>query len=339
MHVYAVEHRRCAGGRAREWRPQAVAARPTSHACLERSSVPHLFRSTTWQSAAAARTRTSTTRRFKCTLKRRRLTASCGAVRCLRASSSAIPKDSTSAFCVPIADCGAVPRMDATSPRGRDARRQMQQLGLIIGCQCGQEATLVTARATLVAARQQHRNAAPSNVPGTLQDCVYQQARLAAWYQSLREAPTRALAACAAEQTPWPEHSLSGSCETGMPDPVRKPFLFRETFAWARRTVASADGSYIVISLATSDSPCSVTRSIASLTANTSRSLIVLHAGCNSPNTPENRSLFATMSFARVLVNPDCVPAARAHGSVLHAHLLNIGLVARLVSAVLLPRP
>ncbi len=83
----------------------------------------------------------------------------------------------------------------------------------------------------------------------------------------------------------------------------------------ARRWVAARD-AYIVASLATSDPACAARATVENLLAHTTDVLVVVHRGCGSERF--------TLSDARVVLNPVCVPTRRAYGSLLHAHLRNV---------------
>ncbi|CAH0380154.1 unnamed protein product [Pelagomonas calceolata] len=87
-----------------------------------------------------------------------------------------------------------------------------------------------------------------------------------------------------------------------------------EDTARARRWVAAR--SYIVASLATSDPACAARATVENLLAHTTDVLVVVHRGCGSERF--------TLSDARVVLNPVCVPTRRAYGSLLHAHLRNV---------------
>jgi hypothetical protein len=97
-----------------------------------------------------------------------------------------------------------------------------------------------------------------------------------------------------------------------------------EDTARARRWVAAR--SYIVASLATSDPACAARATVENLLAHTTDVLVVVHRGCGSERF--------TLSDARVVLNPFCVPTRRAYGSLLHAHLRNV-----LYAKTTLPQP
>ena len=97
-----------------------------------------------------------------------------------------------------------------------------------------------------------------------------------------------------------------------------------EDTARARRWVAAR--SYIVASLATSDPACAARATVENLLAHTTDVLVVVHRGCGSERF--------TLSDARVVLNPVCVPTRRAYGSLLHAHLRNV-----LYAKTTLPQP
>ena len=198
---------------------------------------------------------------------------------------------------------------------------------------CSQTTQESTARVSLFYERREK-----TSEQQTLEDCEYQQARLAAWYENLHKASGSVHDSCATVQNPCPEHSISGCCETGMPHPANSPREFHDAFTWVRSTVATS-GSYTAISLVTSDNTCSVTRSLEGLIRYARRSLVLLHVGCHSPNTLQNRSFWASLSPSQIIVNPQCVPTARVHGSILHAHMLNVAMLGRLVEATLVHPP
>ena len=140
--------------------------------------------------------------------------------------------------------------------------------------------------------------------------------------------------------------SLPGCCETGIPDPYLEqpsPGL-NATFAWLRETAesGSSDG-YIVFSVSTSDPACSVERSIKDLLRHTKSGLIVVHVGCGSTATRVEREGLRNVNPERVMVNPICVPTNRtishSYGSVLHAHLVNVGMLSRLADEKMIPEP
>ena len=83
----------------------------------------------------------------------------------------------------------------------------------------------------------------------------------------------------------------------------------------------------LVVSLASSDPACAINRTLQQalgFLAPTTR--LLLHVGCGSPATPEERRLLG--AIPRVLLNPTCAWVNRGDGSILLAHLLNMRLLA-----------
>ena len=182
----------------------------------------------------------------------------------------------------------------------------------------------------------------------TLDACDAQRLRVLRWLRrhsenasATRPSGARHPLKCMEAQHPCPEDSASGCCETGMPDPLRGngTVHYEEVFTKFRNLAENSSSPYLALSLATSDAPCGIARSVRGAIELTSRSLILLHVGCNSSTTLSQRLYFSTVASRRVIVNPMCVPTRRAFGSILHSHLLNIGLLARIVARGLLPAP
>ena len=147
---------------------------------------------------------------------------------------------------------------------------------------------------------------------------------------------------CLPAQSPCPAGSLPGCCETGGANPEHDP-LFNDTFAWLQQSVTRNRGGYIMFSLSGSDPACALRRSLKDVLSHTNGSLVVVHIGCASSTTLIEREQLRGIDPERVLVNPTCVPVrrtmSRGYGSILHAHMVNVGLVSRLIAAKRLPEP
>jgi hypothetical protein len=84
----------------------------------------------------------------------------------------------------------------------------------------------------------------------------------------------------------------------------------------------------LAVSLASSDSACSINRTLRlALDFLAPSTQLVVHIGCGSPATTEERKALGAIS-PRVLVNPRCESVDPKDGTLLHAHLLNMRLLA-----------
>ena len=80
----------------------------------------------------------------------------------------------------------------------------------------------------------------------------------------------------------------------------------------------------LAVSLASSDSTCSINRTLRrALDFLAPSTRLVVHIGCGSPATTEERKALGAIS-PRVTVNPRCESVDPTDGTLLHAHLLNM---------------
>jgi len=80
----------------------------------------------------------------------------------------------------------------------------------------------------------------------------------------------------------------------------------------------------LAVSLASSDSTCSINRTLRrALDFLAPSTRLVVHIGCGSPATTEERKALGAIS-PRVIVNPRCESVDPTDGTLLHAHLLNM---------------
>ena len=161
------------------------------------------------------------------------------------------------------------------------------------------------------AARSEYASKVPSAA-----FCVEQAARRVAWETVRAHAawlPTNRTTGCAPRAAECLEDSLAGCCDVAEAAPAE-----RRADRWpANRT------AYVAVSLVSSDPACGVRDAVSNI-LRSSDALVVVHVGCYSAATPAER---AALSGDRVLVDPACVPVLRAYGSLLHAHLRNVGLL------------
>lgn len=149
--------------------------------------------------------------------------------------------------------------------------------------------------------------------------CADARARQRAWRSAYEHAGWVAdapdLGACEPRGAPCVEDSLSGCCDRG---PVPGPAPPRA-------------GSFVAVSLASSEAPCAVRQSVVDVLAvAVPATLVVIHVGCYSPASPTDRVALADAFPGRAVLNPACVPTLRAYGSILHAHLRNVKFLAAL---------
>ena len=84
----------------------------------------------------------------------------------------------------------------------------------------------------------------------------------------------------------------------------------------------------LAVSLASSDSACSINRTLRrALDFLAPSTRLVVHIGCGSPATTEERKALGAIS-PRVIVNPRCESVDPQDGTLLHAHLLNMRVLA-----------
>lgn len=123
--------------------------------------------------------------------------------------------------------------------------------------------------------------------------------------------------ACAPRQTTCPPRTGGGCCDS-VPAPAWK----------LGDSSGSAWAPGVAISLITSDGFCVINRTLHNILNRTLPSTrVALHVGCGSPANARQRRQLGRLS-SRVLLNPACVPVERNRGSILRAHLLNVGLLA-----------